>query len=461
MANTQKFTVPSPYDQQMAELQRRQKMAELMQQQGMEPLESMTAPGGMVVATSPLLGLAKMLQVGLGAKAMNAVEKQRGEAEQTARTQAMDWLKGFQPSVGVSPDAALQASMTPANVPKYSALNSAMDQTESALGLPAGALTRAPTDEMMPSNAPAPQQQLTALTPQERQNRVYEGALSGNPYTSRLASFLMTQKPDEEEAYDVKYETGADGKTHAVQYSKRGKRVDLGEAAPFKEPTKATSSNIQRKTRSVFDASGNETQQDYNFNPDTGEETLVGKPYAGRPKAESAAPRESAEGLRKEFTAQTTPYRSIADAYQKIQISAANPSPANDISLVYGFMRINDPTSTVREGEFATAQNAGSVPERIRNIYNKVVNGERLTPEQRTDFVNSAYGMVESQRANIAQTIERFSNIARRSKLLPEDVVFDPFAGIATRPNKGQIERKSGKNQPSEKAQSYLPQQQQ
>lgn len=451
MANTQKFTVPSPYDQQMAELQRRQKMAELMQQQGMEPLESMTAPGGMVVKTSPLLGLAKMLQVGLGSRALNAIEKQRGEAEKADMASAMDFLKnipgtrsvyGEGPAAGLTEQQAGAISLSPNVTPQPSGMS--------------------PQQEVAANYQPqqrSPSMVDVAPSADERTNYMLQGAIGGSPRTRMLASALM--KPTENEAYDVKYEVGADGKTHAVQYGKTGVRKDLGAATPFKEPTKATSSNIQRKTRSVFDSSGNETQQDYNFNPDTGEETLVGKPYAGRPKAESAAPRESAEGLRKEFTAQTTPYRSIADAYQKIQISAANPSPANDISLVYGFMRINDPTSTVREGEFATAQNAGSVPERIRNIYNKVVNGERLTPEQRTDFVNSAYGMVESQRANIAQTIDRFSNIARRSKLLPEDVVFDPFAGIATRPNKGQIERKSGKNQPSEKAQSYLPPQQQ
>lgn len=167
MANTQKFTVPSPYDQQMAELQRRQKMAELMQQQGMEPLESMTAPGGMVVKTSPLLGLAKMLQVGLGSRALNAIEKQRGEAEEKGRTEATNWLdslqRGKQSFVGqeMTPDQAMEASLAPAGAPTQ------------------------PTGQMVSQ----------PYTPQERATQIQKTAFSGNP-NMRMAAQLAAMKPE-------------------------------------------------------------------------------------------------------------------------------------------------------------------------------------------------------------------------------------------------------------------------
>ena len=50
-------------------------------------------------------------------------------------------------------------------------------------------------------------------------------------------------------------------------------------------------------------------------------------------------------------------------------------------------MKMLDPTSVVREGEFATAQNATGVPERIRNSFNKAMSGERLGQKQRTKFI--------------------------------------------------------------------------
>ena len=70
--------------------------------------------------------------------------------------------------------------------------------------------------------------------------------------------------------------------------------------------------------------------------------------------------------------------------------SANNPSPAGDLALIFNYMKVLDPGSTVREGEFANAQNSGSVPNRIVALYNSVINGTRLSDPQRNDFVNRA-----------------------------------------------------------------------
>jgi hypothetical protein len=105
-------------------------------------------------------------------------------------------------------------------------------------------------------------------------------------------------------------------------------------------------------------------------------------------------------------------------------------------------MKALDPTSTVREGEAATAENARGVSEDIRNLYNKVNTGQRLSQQQRQDFLQSAYGLVESQMPNAQQLIDRYTAIAGRSNLNPEDVVADPFAGI-------RIPRLQGENDPA------------
>jgi hypothetical protein len=44
----------------------------------------------------------------------------------------------------------------------------------------------------------------------------------------------------------------------------------------------------------------------------------------------------------------------------------------------------------VREGEFATAQNAAGVPDRVLNLYNRVLSGERLNKSQRDAFKGQA-----------------------------------------------------------------------
>ena len=71
-------------------------------------------------------------------------------------------------------------------------------------------------------------------------------------------------------------------------------------------------------------------------------------------------------------------------------------------------MKVLDPGSTVREGEFANAQNSGSVPQRIRAIYNSVVEGTRLTETQRQDFLTRAGDLFNAEAERQIERNERF-----------------------------------------------------
>jgi hypothetical protein len=136
--------------------------------------------------------------------------------------------------------------------------------------------------------------------------------------------------------------------------------------------------------------------------------------------------------LRTEFTAQMKPYTELAQAFRKVEAAALNPSAAGDISLVYGYMKILDPGSTVMQGEQATAQNAGSVPERVRSMYNKALTGEGLIDTVRLDFYSQARNLIESQRQMAADVGERYKQYADAYKLDSSQIVFDPFKRIKT-----------------------------
>ena len=98
--------------------------------------------------------------------------------------------------------------------------------------------------------------------------------------------------------------------------------------------------------------------------------------------------------FRKEYNDQTKPYQEVKSAYGRVLSS--EDSAVGDLSLIFGYMKMLDPGSVVREGEFATAQNAAGVPERITNIYNKVATGQRLSPSQRESFKGQAKGLYNS-----------------------------------------------------------------
>jgi hypothetical protein len=136
--------------------------------------------------------------------------------------------------------------------------------------------------------------------------------------------------------------------------------------------------------------------------------------------------------LRSEFTAQMKPYTELAQAFRKVEAAALNPSAAGDISLVYGYMKILDPGSTVMQGEQATAQNAGGVPDRIRATYNKALTGESLADNVRLDFYAQARNLIESQRQMAADVGERYKQYADAYKLDSNQIVFDPFKRIKT-----------------------------
>ena len=92
--------------------------------------------------------------------------------------------------------------------------------------------------------------------------------------------------------------------------------------------------------------------------------------------------------LQDKFLTQTKDFRDVRDAYGRIQVSAKDPSPAGDLSLIFNYMKMLDPGSTVREGEFASAAASGSFGDRIQAAASKLVNGERLSPDQRSDFMS-------------------------------------------------------------------------
>jgi hypothetical protein len=106
--------------------------------------------------------------------------------------------------------------------------------------------------------------------------------------------------------------------------------------------------------------------------------------------------------FRKEFLTEPTvrQFREVQNSTKQI-IDLANrqsdtPGPG-DIALIFGYMKALDPGSVVREGEFATAENAGGVPEAVINAYNKFLEGGRLSPELKREFAQTAASIYNSR----------------------------------------------------------------
>jgi hypothetical protein len=131
---------------------------------------------------------------------------------------------------------------------------------------------------------------------------------------------------------------------------------------------------------------------------------------------------KQASELRKEYNSrpEVKTFRDVQTQYDKIKYASQHPSAAGDLSLIFGYMKMLDPGSTVREGEFATAQNAAGIPERIRNEYNKAKSGERLNPIQREDFLSQAEGLFQSHQKSFDTAKGEYTDLADITKVNPQ-----------------------------------------
>jgi hypothetical protein len=140
------------------------------------------------------------------------------------------------------------------------------------------------------------------------------------------------------------------------------------------------------------------------------------------------------QGLRKEYTSLTSDLRTINDSMNRMRTASKTNSGAGDIAMVYSYMKMLDPTSVVREGEYATAENTGGVPEKIANVYNKIISGQRLTPSQRQEFLTAADALAQEKSERFSKTRSQFESIARSSGADPSRIMLDEGMAQAAPP---------------------------
>lgn len=125
-------------------------------------------------------------------------------------------------------------------------------------------------------------------------------------------------------------------------------------------------------------------------------------------------------------------------------LASPKPSASGDMAAVFSFMRMLDPGSVVREGEYERAKNASAVMDRygLRNMWDRVSKGLLMTPDQRKDFMDTVRTVAKSRAAGVTQFAEKFRSDAAAWGLNPDRVTLDltpdiPSAGAPPNPRLG------------------------
>lgn len=134
---------------------------------------------------------------------------------------------------------------------------------------------------------------------------------------------------------------------------------------------------------------------------------------------------ENEKSIRTQYDNLSKDTRAVMQAYGKIDAAMQDQTPASNMSLIFNYMKMLDPQSTVREGEYATAENARGVPDFIRNLYDKTVDGTILTDTQRKDFAHETEKIMNEYLQLQAATDAQYTGIAERRGLDVRNII-DP-----------------------------------
>ena len=130
------------------------------------------------------------------------------------------------------------------------------------------------------------------------------------------------------------------------------------------------------------------------------------------------------QGLRNELAKDInySTYKKVQLEFSKVLSSSKADSAAGDLSLIFAYMRMLDPTSVVRESEQQTAENARGLGDKVYNMYNKLKTGEKMGLNQRQEFVEMARFLYKDTKTLAQPTVDRIRDITKRYELNEEDV---------------------------------------
>lgn len=127
-------------------------------------------------------------------------------------------------------------------------------------------------------------------------------------------------------------------------------------------------------------------------------------------------------------------YRSMIPFYDDLISMAIRGNPADDLSIVFRFMKLLDPRSTVREGEQASVRQLGGIPAWAGAFYNQVVGAGGLTKTQRNFILQTSrdiFNQSKKNYENIAQQtterIDRYGNMDIRNVIEPLGIDADQY----------------------------------
>jgi hypothetical protein len=115
----------------------------------------------------------------------------------------------------------------------------------------------------------------------------------------------------------------------------------------------------------------------------------------------------------------------IRDGYDRVQTGAGLDNAQGDLALIFGYNKMLDPNSVVRETEFSNAEEAQGALQQVMNFPTKFVSGNRLTPAGRQHFVDAAKSLYDAKKGNYDNAVQYYGGRAQAFGIDPRMVLRD------------------------------------
>lgn len=134
---------------------------------------------------------------------------------------------------------------------------------------------------------------------------------------------------------------------------------------------------------------------------------------------------------RNQYLGQVKTFQDVARAASSVRSLSPTMNPAEQMALIFQTMKMLDPGSTVREGEYANAQNTTGALGQMWNAYNKAMTGQGLNPTQISDFRGMIDGLYNAAEGQYAQTYDFYRGMAPRYSMDPSIIQDFRLAPVA------------------------------
>lgn len=224
-----------------------------------------------------------------------------------------------------------------------------------------------------------------------------------------------------------------DGKPTTIQVDERGQEVGSG----YEQWKAPVFQNLGGRTAAIDPVSlGERGSFAQSQSPDN--KASVGASYAnaGATREVANATRDAAriqtgfkneQDLRKEFSGlpEVENYKKAYPAFAAIKDATSRNTTQSDINIVYGLAKLYDPTSVVREGEYATVANSPNIPEKVKGYAQYLAGGGRLSPETKKQIMLEATGRIGTYEAEAKKARGSYEGIAKKRGMEPSSVFSD------------------------------------